>query len=275
MNEDLRAKIESAVVTAIVMLLLFLLTWYVYIDAPVPEEEEGIEVSFGDSDTGGGVQDGLLAASTQPTPTTAPPVPSTPSDNDLMTQEDESAAALRLEQEKKRKQKEKALEEERRKKKEQEAREKAEREAKEKALAEERAKKQAAVDKAKQMGALFGNTDSPEGGNGSDRESASSATKGNPVGHGSSGGNTWSLNGRGLRGELPKPSQDFKQEGTVKVAITVDKEGNVVAAKAIGGTVSDEITKQMAVKAALKAKFTDADRPDKQMGTITYTFKYK
>lgn len=275
MNEDLRAKIESAVVTAIVMLLLFLLTWYVYIDAPVPEEEEGIEVSFGDSDTGGGVQDGLLAASAQPTPTTAPPTPSAPSDNDLMTQEDESAAALRLEQEKKRKEKEKALEEERRKKKEQEAREKAEKEAKEKALAEEKAKKQAAVDKANQLGALFGNTDSPEGGNGSDRESASSGTKGNPVGHGSSGGNSWSLNGRGIRGSLPKPADTFKQEGDVRIAITVDKEGNVLSARVIGGTISDEATKQLAVKAALKAKFTDTDRPDKQMGTITYTFKFK
>ena len=275
MNEDLRAKIESAVVTAIVMVLLFLLTWYIYIDVVVPEEEEGIEVSFGDSDTGGGVQEGLLAASAQPAPTTAPPAPSTPSDNDLLTQEDESAAALRQEQEKKRKEKEKALEEERRKKKEQEAREKAEREAKEKALAEKRAKEQAAVDKANQLGALFGDTDSPEGGNGSDRESASSGTKGNPIGHGSSGGNSWSLDGRGIRGELPKPSTTFKQEGTVKVAITVDKEGNVIAARAIGGTVSDETTKQLAVKAALKAKFTDTDRPDKQMGTITYTFKFK
>lgn len=275
MNEDLRAKIESAVVTAIVMVLLFLLTWYIYIDVVVPEEEEGVEVSFGDSDTGGGVQEGLLAASAQPAPTTAPPAPSTPSDNDLLTQEDESAAALRQEQEKKRKEKEKALEEERRKKKEQEAREKAEREAKEKALAEKRAKEQAAVDKANQLGALFGDTDSPEGGNGSDRESASSGTKGNPIGHGSSGGNSWSLDGRGIRGELPKPSTTFKQEGTVKVAITVDKEGNVIAARAIGGTVSDETTKQLAVKAALKAKFTDTDRPDKQMGTITYTFKFK
>ena len=156
-----------------------------------------------------------------------------------------------------------------------EAREKAEREAREKALAEERAKKQAALEKANQLGALFGNTDSPEGGNGSDRESAYSATKGNPVGYVSSGGNTWSLNGRGLRGELPKPSQDFKQEGTVKVAITVDKEGNVVAAKAIGGSVNDEKTRQLAIDTALKAKFTGTDRPDKQMGTITYTFKYK
>ena len=275
MNEDLRAKIESAVVTAIVMLLIFLLTWYIYIEAPVQEEEEGIEVSFGDSDTGGGVQEGLLAASAQPTPTTAPPVPSTPSDNDLMTQEDESAAALRLEQEKKRKEKEKALQEERRKKKEQEAREKAEREAKEKALAEERAKKQAAVDKANQMGALFGNTDSPKGGNGSDRESASSGTKGNPIGHGSSGGNSWSLDGRGLRGELPKPSNDFDQPGKLKVAIQVDKEGNVISARIIGGDISSEKTRQLALKAALKAKFTGTDRPDKQMGTIIYTFEFK
>ena len=59
------------------------------------------------------------------------------------------------------------------------------------------------------------------------------------------------------------------------MAITVDKEGNVIDAKVIGGTVNDETTKQLAVKAALKAKFTDTDRPDKQMGTITYTFKLK
>ncbi len=275
MNEDLRAKIESAVVTVIAMLLLFLLTWYVYIDAPVQEEEEGIEVSFGNSDAGGGVKDGLLAAATQPTPTTAPPIPTAPSNNDLLTQEDESAVALRQEQEKKRKEKEKALAEERKRKAEQEAKEKAEREAREKALAEQKAREQAAMDKANQLGALFGNTDTPEGGNGSDRESASSATKGNPIGHGSSGGNSWSLDGRNIRGELPKPSTNFKQEGTVRVAITVDKAGNVISARAIGGTVSDEATKQLAVRAAYKAKFTDTDRPDKQMGTITYTFKFK
>ena len=58
MNEDLRAKIESAVVTAVTMVLVFLLTWFIYIDAVVQPEEDGIEVSFGNSDTGGGVQDG-------------------------------------------------------------------------------------------------------------------------------------------------------------------------------------------------------------------------
>ena len=275
MTYEEKAKIKSAIATVVVMLLLLLGSMYIYIGYIPPVEDEGIEVSFGDGDTGGGLPDGNTVSAAQPQPTTAPPVQTAPSDNDLMTQEDESAAQLRQEREKEQKARQQALAEERRRQAEQQAREQAEREARERALAEQRAKEQAAIDKAAQLGALFGQTDSPEGSNGSDRQSASSDTKGNPIGHGNSGGNTWNLDGRGLRGELPKPSQDFKQEGTVIVLITVDKEGNVITARAKGGTISDEATKQLAVKAALKAKFTDTDRPDKQVGTITYIFKFK
>jgi len=56
----------------------------------------------------------------------------------------------------------------------------------------------------------------------------------------------------------------------------VDKEGNVVSARAgKGTTISDEATCQLAVKAAMKAKFNMVDHPNAAMGTITYYFKNK
>ena len=275
MTQEQKAKIQSALVTLLLMLSLLCVSMYMYIYAVPEEEDEGIEISFGDGDTGGGLPDGQVVSAAQPQPTSAPPVVSSPSNNDLMTQEDESDAQLRLEQEKKRRERQEALAEQRRREAEQQAREQAEREARERALAEQQAREQKARDNAAQMGALFGQTESSEGTNGTNSQSASSATKGNPVGHGNSGGNSWSLAGRGLRGELPKPSTNFKQEGTVIVQIMVDKDGKVIQARASGGTVSDESTRQLAVRAAQKATFTSTDRPDKQVGTITYTFKLK
>ena len=132
--------------------------------------------------------------------------------------------------------------------------------------AAEEARKQAEIDKANQMGALFGLTQSSE----------NSVAKGNPLGHCNSCGNSWSLNGRSIVGALPAPGNDFKQEGKVVVNITVDKEGKVISAVVgPGSTVSDYVTQQLAIKAALKAKFNVVDRPDKEMGTITYHFKFK
>lgn len=150
-----------------------------------------------------------------------------------------------------------------------------ERLAEERRIAEENARKQAAINKANQMGALFGQTHSPEGAGGTGAM-ASSAAKGNPLGHGNSGGNSWSLNGRSIVGALPAPSDDFKQEGRVVVHITVDKEGRVISAVvAPGSTISDYATQQLAIKAALKAKFNVVDGPNETSGTITYNFKFK
>ena len=276
MTNEQQSNIEASVITTVVMLLLFLLLYFTYIGAPVVEEEEGIEVAFGNSASGGGMPSPVAVPQPSPAPAPVTPPPAAPSDNDLKTQEDDSDVQLREEQERQRKAQQAALAEQRRREAEQRERERQEREAREKALAEQQAKEQAARDKAAQMGSLFGQTDSPEGANGDSRESASSATKGNPIGHGSSGGNEWSLGGRQLRGSLPKPSTDFKQEGTVVVNITVDAEGNVIQARVgAGTTISDEPTRQIAVRAAKAAKFSLVDRPDKQMGTITYRFKFK
>ena len=115
-----------------------------------------------------------------------------------------------------------------------------------------------ATTKANSMGNLFGKAEGV-------------GTTGNPVGQGSRGSGSWALDGRGLRGNMPAPSKDFKQEGTVVVQIRVNAAGQVVDAKVIGGTVNDKQTQQLAIDAARKAKFTEGD--GEQVGKITYIFK--
>ncbi|GEM_PF-6137615 len=89
------------------------------------------------------------------------------------------------------------------------------------------------------------------------------------------GGNIWNLNGRRLKGSLPRPSQNFAQEGLVVVNIIVDANGKVVSAKVgAGTTITDETTRQLALRAAKKAEFDKVDRPNQQFGTITYKFKF-
>ena len=144
---------------------------------------------------------------------------------------------------------------------------------KEEREAAERARKQKeaeAIAKAKAMGDLFGKTEGTNTTGSGDSQGA--GQKGNPIGHGTSGGNNWSLSGRGLRGTLPQPSNNFNQEGKVVVQIRVNATGQVIDAReTAGGTISDKQTIQVALEAARKAKFTEGDHD--QIGTITYIFK--
>ena len=75
----------------------------------------------------------------------------------------------------------------------------------------------------------------------------------------------------GKRGCSPDTLQAC-QEGKVIVEIRVNAAGTVVSAKHKGGTISDRATIQLAIDAALKAKFTEGDHD--QIGTITYNFKF-
>lgn len=121
------------------------------------------------------------------------------------------------------------------------------------------------VAKAYSMGTLFGSM-----ANGYN-DAIGDGQNGNPTGHGSSGGNNWSLAGRNLKGTLPQPSNNFKQEGKVIVEIRVNAAGKVVSATVKGGNISDGQTQQLALEAAKKARFTEGDHD--QIGTITYIFK--
>lgn len=237
------------------MLLLFLLLWFITLTTLKPEEEEGVEIAFGEVQEAGGYMAQQSEAIPLPAPQTAAPLTSSaPSDNDLMTQEDEEALALRREQEKKAR--------------EEAARLEAERKAREAAEAAQRAKEAEAIAKANAMGSLFGQAGNATGSG----ESQGSGQKGNPVGHGSSGGNSWSLAGRGIKGTLPQPSNTFNQEGRVIVEIRVSAAGKVVSVIHKGGTISDKQTIELALEAARKAQFTEGDHD--QIGTITYNFKF-
>ena len=179
------------------MLLIFLLLWLVRLNAVVPEQEEGVEIAFGEVEEAGGYMAEESEAVPLPAPEpVAPEQPSAPSDNDLMTQEDEEALALRKAQEEKEKARKQAEAERLQREKEEKARLEAERKAREAAEAERKAKEAYAIANANQMGSLFGNS----GNNTGSGDSQGSGQKGNPVGHGSSGGNSWSLAGRGIKG---------------------------------------------------------------------------
>jgi len=269
MTNKQKRHIIASVGTVLFMLLVFLLLWLIRLWAVVPEQEEGIEVAFGEVENAGGYMAEQSEAVPMPSPeAAAPQQPSAPSDNDLMTQEDEEALALRREQEKAERDRRQAEAERLRLEREEKARLEAERKAREAAEAERKAKEAEAVAKANAMGSLFGQTGNKAGSG----DSQGSGQRGNPVGHGSSGGNSWSLAGRGIKGTLPQPSNTFNQEGRVIVEIRVNAAGQVVSAVHKGGNVSDKQTIQLALEAAKKANFTEGDHD--QIGTITYNFKF-
>lgn len=84
-----------------------------------------------------------------------------------------------------------------------------------------------------------------------------------------------SLAGRSLVGSIPRLTSSGKMEGTVVVAIKVDKYGNVTEATpgAEGTTMTNTNVWNAAKSAALRARFnSSANAPAFQEGTITYTF---
>ena len=90
--------------------------------------------------------------------------------------------------------------------------------------------------------------------------------KGNGIGY--------DLGGRGCK-NLPKPSQDFPEEGHIVVEIWIDREGQVIRAEISpkGTTIVNNDMRQSAIQAAKRSIFNaDPDAPEEQHGTITYTF---
>ena len=273
MTKETQSHIIALAGTILSMCLIFLLLWLLQVNAPLPVEDEGIVVAFGNAEDGGGMPDVRpLDAVTQVEQIPAPAAPARPSSNDLMVQDDEESLQLakQAEDAKRKDQEEELI----RQRQQDQARAEAERIAKEKALAEQRAKEQQAIDKANQLAALFGQAGTAEGANAENASPSNTAgVKGNPVGKGMgvSNGTQWSLYGRDVK-RLPKPSDQFNQQGQVVVNIQVDAKGNVTNATiAEGTTISDRPTQQLALQAARQAKFTEGDTP--QIGKITYTFK--
>lgn len=239
----------SITITGILILLLFLV---VMPNLDQPQNEEGIMVSFGEVDMGGG---------TTQTPTaepvikesTPPPVAPKPVKQDVMTQDDNSLAIAA--QKKKDRQEKEAIDRQRQEEI---------RQANEKQRAQ-----QEAINKASAMNGLFGNSNSKGSGTGT-----GDGRQGNPAGSGSSGGNSWSLNGRSLTGTLVSPSYDNDVEGRITVNIRVDENGNVTSASIGSPTnISDATNRNAAISAAKRTRFTSGDGIS--TGSITYNFKLR
>jgi outer membrane biosynthesis protein TonB len=83
------------------------------------------------------------------------------------------------------------------------------------------------------------------------------------------------LGGRGAK-NLPSPSYNSNDQGNVVVEIFVDRDGNVISARAgvKGTTINDARLWKVARDAALRSRFVaDPHAPERQRGTITYKFR--
>ena len=267
-----QSHIIASLGTFLFMFLLFLLLWFLHLNYVTPVEDEGIVVTFGYAEEGGGRPDAnQVKEEPQIKKVAARPAAIRPSSNDLMVQDKEETLALNKQTEEIKKKDEEDLLRQRR---EQEAREEEERLKREKAIAEKKAKEQQAIQNANKLAeSMFGNSNSSAGAN-AQSGSASSDMRGNPVGkgYGSMNGLQWTLAGRDCK-SLPKPEQNFNQAGKVVVDIWVDKDGNVLSAKVgAGSDISDAATINLALAAAKKAKFTAGE--ETQKGKIVYIFKF-
>ena len=239
--------------TVLFMLLVFLLLWLIRLNAVAPEQAEGVEIEFAEVEELEEPAEAAAAAYAEEPSEAAPAAPASPAP-EIATSPTPASPPEHIVSE------EETLALERARK------EKEEREAAERARKQKEAE---AIARAQQMGNLFGKTDGTSAGGG---DTQGAGQKGNPVGHGSSGSNSWSLSGRGIRGTLPQPAKTFNQEGRVIIEIRVNAAGNVISATIKGGNISDKQTQQLALDAAKKAKFTEGDHD--QIGTITYNFKF-
>lgn len=259
MTKKTKRHIIASVGTALLMLLLLLILWLARMMTIVPEQEEGVEVAFGEVENAGGYMEEQSEVVPLPTEPATPPVAS--SDNELLTQDDEEALALQRQQREQRE----------REKLEREQREREQRE-REAAEAAERAKQQEAVNRANELGALFGQT----GNDGGAGDTQGNGRRGNPVGHGSVGGRDPRINGldgRNTRdGKLPEITE-CRPSGPCKVVVQIrlDRDGNVIvssSSNAIGTNTGDTEFIRCVENALRQTKWTPGDGIS--VGDITY-----
>ncbi|WP_243471007.1 energy transducer TonB [Winogradskyella sp. MH6] len=268
---------NSARITVLIALLLFLLLFFVgpqYLDPP---EEYGVAVNFGTTDVGSGnkplsqpreaVEEQVVEES-QPETSQSEPTISTEKTEDVMTQEDAEAIAIK-------------------KQKEAEAKAKAEAERieREKREAEERKRKEEAEKREKLdnlIGGVKNSNGTDDGGEGDDTVGGNKGQlDGDPYapsyfgGSGpGKGGVGYGLGGRG------KPSrqiykQDCNEYGLVVVRIEVNQQGKVVkATPGIRGTTNTApCLLEPAKKIALSHKWpADSNAPTTQVGFVSINF---
>ena len=311
-NESKKDKIISLCITIAVHVLIILLLVFLGFKYQAPEEESGVLLMAGEVELSSGSESARLDASdiveptpapepaAEPAPAPEPAVPEPAPEQPLIAQNIEDAPALAAEKKKKEEAKRKAEEETRKKKQAEEAKRaedarlKAEAEAKAKAKAEEEAKRKAeeeakrkaeeearrkAEEEARKRAAaqnLVTGAFGKNSGTGNTANGTQGSVKGNNTtgaSRGNAGYGDYDLGGRGLVGSLPKPTFNVNANGKVVVKITVNGNGQVIAAEPTSGTtIANQSVRSAAVEAAKKARFAVKEGAGNVTGTITYYF---
>lgn len=238
---------------------------------PVVPEEMGMEVNFGNSETGWGEEEPSSGGSPEPensSVASAVPASSKPeksaakTQEELLTQQVEETATVEAQQkriaEAKKAEEQKKIEAE-----------------KQRVEAE---KKKKSDDISKMVGNAFGNGTSESQGinKGPGNQGDPNGTPGSPnYGPGGGSGNIgFSLNGRKMvqRPVIIEKSQD---QGKVVVKIIVDRNGKVTKATAgeRGTTATSAYLFRISEEAALKTKFDANPATEEQVGSMTFTYK--
>ncbi|HNQ11801.1 MAG TPA: TonB family protein [Bacteroidia bacterium] len=126
-----------------------------------------------------------------------------------------------------------------------------------------------------------GNNNSGTGSSGSQGNTGGNGNQGNPSGVPNSGGTglgssgfSFNLSGRSVK-SIPKIEDNSQETGKVVIDIIVDKYGNVTSANgpAKGSTTTSTLLVKKAKEAAMAAKFSPSpDGVEQQKGTITVVF---
>lgn len=295
-NESKKDKIISLCITIAVHVLIILLLVFLGFKYQAPEEESGVLLMAGEVELSSGNESARLDASdiveptpapepaAEPAPAPEPAVPEPAPEQPLIAQNIEDAPALAAEKKKKEEAKRKAEEETRKKKQAEEAKRaedarlKAEAEAKAKAKAEEEAKRKAEEEARKRAAAqnLVTGAFGKNSGTGNTANGTQGSVNGNNTtgaSRGNAGYGDYDLGGRGLVGSLPKPTFNVNANGKVVVKITVNGNGQVIAAEPTSGTtIANQSVRSAAVEAAKKARFAVKEGAGNVTGTITYYF---
>ncbi|NRB61377.1 MAG: energy transducer TonB [Winogradskyella sp.] len=268
---------NSARITGLITLILFLLLFFVgpqYLDPP---EEYGVAVNFGNTDFGSGnkplsqpkkaVEDKVVD---EPQPETTPsqPTEATTKAEDVITEDNAEAIAIKKQKEAEAKAKAEAERIER------EKREAEERERK------EREEKQRKLDNL--IGGVKNSNGNDDGGEGPDNQGGNKGQlDGDPYapsyfgGSGpGKGGVGYGLGGRG-RPSKKIYKQDCNEYGLVVVRIEVNRQGKVIKAEpGIRGTTNTHpCLLEPARKIAMSHKWpADANAPAKQVGFVSINF---
>lgn len=264
-----RHKRLSAIITALIIALLVLITFLWVLAKPEPEfPEEGILISFGETNTGQGQIEPQQAEETTPPP--PQPQPTEPVEEALETTEDVNATEVATEEPKSEPQEEKPVED---------PVEQPPVEPVEEPKPEPKPKPKYTYNPtgsnednpSQGQGNAedpMGNMGDPKGGNNPNNMGGTTGGDGSPFSHG--------LGGRGIVSTPSLPKKQRPEQGRASFEVCIDNSGRVVDILGISrnNQITDPGMLDEARKAIYRLEFTKSQR-GRQCGEVTLTFTYQ